>query len=207
MPKAASTESCTSTESPATWITLPTTPSGEMTGMCGRMLREPRSRTTRVTRKNSVKSLPTTCAADGVAGERLAELEETAQLLVVDLLLLEPVHVLAKAHVVVAELLVVRLHVVQVNVVAPDVRDPAGHARRAELDGGADPEDHAVERVQVLWPPHVGAQEEERNGEQQDDDGGVTVALEGGHLRHPRAVSIGRRLVPRGLLRKAGSPR
>ena len=117
-----------------------------------------------------LKSLPTTCALTRLGGIGLSELEEAAEALVLGLLLLEAVHLLAKARVVVGEALVVGLHVDEVDVVAPDVRDPAREARRAVLDRRRDAEHGAVERVLVLRVLHVRREHEERDGEEHDDD-------------------------------------
>ena len=72
--------------------------------------------------------------AHEIARERLAELQEPPELAVLGLLLLEAMDLLAKARVLVGEPLVVGLHVDEIDVALPEVRDAAREARCRELD-------------------------------------------------------------------------
>jgi hypothetical protein len=118
--------------------------------------------------------------AHRVARHRVLQLQQPAELPVLDLHLLEPVDLLAEARVVVGEALVVLLHVRQVDVVVPDTAGAARERRRRHLDGGRHAEDGVVHRVLVLGRLHVRLQNEEGHREEQDDDRGVAITLERG---------------------------
>jgi hypothetical protein len=116
--------------------------------------------------------------AHHVDAEAGLEIEQALEPTVLFLEGLELAHALLEAGVLRGEARVVLLHVDQVDVVAPEVRDPAGERGRRVLNGRRDADDDLVGPGDLLGIAHAGAEEPERHRQREQHDHEVAVAFE-----------------------------
>jgi hypothetical protein len=127
--------------------------------------------------------------AHEVGLEIAPEIEQATQAPVLVLERLELADALAEARVLRGEARVVFFDVDEIDVVAPEVRDPAGQRGRRVLDRGGDPDDHFVRPRDLLRVFHARAQEPERHRQREQHDHEIAVALE----VHWAALALGSR--------------
>lgn len=106
---------------------------------------------------------------EDVARQALAQPEQSLQAPVLRFLRLEPTHALFQARRVEREPLVVGLHIDEINVVAPKVRETPRKPSRPLLNRLAHPHDRPIELPPLLRIADVRAQKQERH-EQRDEE-------------------------------------
>ncbi len=99
----------------------------------------------------------------------------------------EPPDFRPKPGVFVGQLVVVALHVDQINIATEEARSSPGKGRNEVLDRSRHAKQRTIYRIEILRIPNARAQKEERHCEQQNDEDDIPIA--------PKPIHAGRTIV------------